>query len=483
MYLCFEISLLTIILVIIIFVLFFWGVYSVRKYKTKKNKLEHFDNNTMNCLIQADDSCQVLYRGSVVASTYQWNVATSFTINNPIPGEKIIIKATNIAGDGGLIFEFKIGDKIIYSNKQNCTFIGKESNSGRVAGNKWVGCFRDNGWNRDLSTYIGSGMTITNCMDIAISRGMPYYGMQNGGECWLGNSYGRYGYIGNENCSLSCNANYNERCGGYNANTVYSVNEQPNILEREKPGHADSRFTSYSKYLWPTEGGIFSVGTYIIHVEIPRFDTLAFCPDPDFDEYNPSGCLQPLDKNSCKSTPLANYTSELSKCYNKFDWNNYDQFYITMNRLFDYIQKNMGNPDHLKTLSKINTVSDMINKLKSKDRGNNYQSGARYMADFIEANYNLIVFLKMFADKIKYPIDKTQLTDDGFIESNTPMYYNLIRQAMKFDKPDAIKAIFKNIYKNIYLHARIIVNTPDLAKECECLGTSLAGNQKCAPCL
>ena len=483
MYLCFEISLLTIILVIIIFVLFFWGVYSVRKYKSKKNKLEHFDNNTMNCLIQADDSCQVLYRGSQVASTYQWNLATSFTINNPVPGEKIIIKATNNAGDGGLIFEFKIGDKIIYSNKQNCTFIGKESNSGRVAGNKWVGCFRDNPWTRDLSTYIGSGMTITNCMDIAISRGMPYYGMQNGGECWLGNSYGRYGSIGNDNCSLGCNANYNERCGGYNANTVYSVNEQPNILEREKPSHVDNRFTSFSKYLWPTEGGIFSLGTYIIHVEIPRFDTLAFCPDPDFDEYNPSGCLQPLDKNSCKSTPLANYTSELSKCYNKFDWNNYDNFYITMNKLFDYIQKNMGNPDHLKALSKINTVSDMINKLKSQDKGNNYQSGSRYMADFIDTNYKLIVFLKMFAGKIKYCIDKTQLTDDGFIESNTPMYYNLIRQALKYDKPDPIKAIFKNIYKNIYLHARIIINTPDLAKECECLGTSLAGNQKCAPCL
>jgi hypothetical protein len=89
----------------------------------------------------------------------------------------------------------------------------------------------------------------------------------------------------------------------------------------------------------------------------------------------------------------------------------------------------------------------------------------------------------MFADKIKYPIDKTQLTDDGMVESNTPMYYNLIRQAIKFDKPDPLKAIFKTIYKNIYLLARIIIGTPDIAKECECLGTSIDGNQKCAPCL
>ena len=68
MYLCFEISVLTIILIITIFVLFFWGVYSVRKYKNKKNNnIEHFANTTMTCLIQADDECWVYYKNNLVA--------------------------------------------------------------------------------------------------------------------------------------------------------------------------------------------------------------------------------------------------------------------------------------------------------------------------------------------------------------------------------------------------------------------------------
>ena len=484
MYLCFDINLLTIILIITLFVLFFWGVYIVRKYKTKKNKVEHFTPSTitMTCLIQADDECWVYYKNNLVSHSSNWNVAQSFTINNVVPGDKMWIHAENRAGDGGLIFEFKIGSKIIYSNRETTKFLGKFSPTGKTAGNRFLGCYRD-GPNRDLREEIGSGMTLSRCMETAINMGMPYYALQYGGQCFVGNSYGRYGQIGIENCSMSCSANYNERCGGGWANSVFAVNQEPNVIEREKPGHADHRFSSLSKYLWPTESGIWSLGKYNIEVLIPRFDTLPFCPDPDFNEFNPAGCSQPTDKNSCNSLPLANYNSELSKCFTKFDWNNQEQFYITMNTLFDYIQKNMGNPDHLKALSKIDTVNDMVNKLKSKDKGGNFQSGSRYIVDFINTNYKLIVFLKMFAEKIKYPIDKMQLTDDGFVESDTPMYYNLIKQAMKFDKPDPMKYMFKSIYKKLYLHARIIIGTPEIAKECECLASSLDGHQKCAPCL
>ena len=483
MYLCFEISLLTIILIITIFVLFFWGVYSVRKYKNKKNNnIEHFASTTMTCLIQADDECWVYYKNGLVAHTSNWNVATSFTINNPVPGDKMWIHAENRAGDGGLIFEFKIGGKIIYSNRETTKFLGKFSPTGKTAGNRFLGCYRD-GHNRDLKEEIGSGMSLTRCMETAINMGMPYYALQYGTHCFVGNSYGRHGEIGIENCSMSCNANYNERCGGSWANAVFAVNQEPKVIEREKPGHVDSRFSSLSKYLWPTESGIWSLGRWNIEIQIPRFDTLPFCPDPDFEEFNPAGCSQPTDKNSCNAMPLANYNAELSKCFTKFDWNNFDKFYVTLNKLFEYIQISLGNPDHLKTLSKSSGVSSMIDQLKAKDRGNNYQSGSRYMADFIDSNYKLIVFLKMFAEKIKYPIDKTQLTDDGFVESNTPMYYNLIKHANKYDKPDPMKGIFKSIYRKLYLLARIIIGTPDIVKECDCLMASLDGHQKCTPCV
>ena len=50
-----------------------------------------------------------------------------------------------------------------------------------------------------------------------------YYSVQDGGQCFCGNSFGNHGGKAPENeCNMPCHGNASEPCGGYEHNTIYN---------------------------------------------------------------------------------------------------------------------------------------------------------------------------------------------------------------------------------------------------------------------
>jgi hypothetical protein len=64
---------------------------------------------------------------------------------------------------------------------------------------KYVGCYNDK-WDRAIPRMMGKVSTSEQCKEIAVSNNTNIYGLQYGGECWIGNDLERalkYGETGN----------------------------------------------------------------------------------------------------------------------------------------------------------------------------------------------------------------------------------------------------------------------------------------------
>lgn len=101
---------------------------------------------------------------------------------------------------------------------------------GLAVGAAYVGCHTD-APNRALPTLlIGSHATIASCVQAAKNAGLNYAGLQNGGQCWGGNSIG-FQQMPDMTCATPCSADGGAMCGGTWANSVYrvfsSVDENP----------------------------------------------------------------------------------------------------------------------------------------------------------------------------------------------------------------------------------------------------------------
>jgi len=95
-------------------------------------------------------------------------------------------------------------------------------------GPRYLGCFKDKGQiggpkDRDLDgiRQNDSGLTSARCIEICRGRGFAYAGTQNGTQCYCGRDYGRHGTA--TNCTTPCGGNAKETCGGWWANSIYSV--------------------------------------------------------------------------------------------------------------------------------------------------------------------------------------------------------------------------------------------------------------------
>ena len=93
---------------------------------------------------------------------------------------------------------------------------------------RYIGCFKDQGdpsgtRGRDLSGYMFSSpnMTVELCISECRRRGFAFAATQYGSQCFCGNSYGKYGPA--NNCNMSCSGNRSEICGGFWANSIYSI--------------------------------------------------------------------------------------------------------------------------------------------------------------------------------------------------------------------------------------------------------------------
>jgi hypothetical protein len=84
-----------------------------------------------------------------------------------------------------------------------------------------LGCFSDMGATRDLpfAAYYDNDNDIEGCVRVCTSHGYLYAGLQDGIQCYCGDSYGGSGP--STDCTIACPGNPSEMCGGAYANSIY----------------------------------------------------------------------------------------------------------------------------------------------------------------------------------------------------------------------------------------------------------------------
>jgi hypothetical protein len=465
---------------------------SILIYVKNKNipKMEHFSSgSSVSFKVQADDSFQCYYNGQQVSSGNQWNQTYTFNVDNVTSNSKFYFGVTNNGGSGSIRIQFNYGGKLHYGDKTNIRCLGKQPEpNGNIIGNFYVGCMQDYSWNRDLPLYAGF-MSKDQCMMTAFNQRMPYYGLQSGGQCFLGTSYGRYGYA--NNCNTRCSYNSSEICGGSSSNSVYSTVQAANTSEVSPINN--QQFDDRAKALWVSSGDSSALGRWLFELTMPSLDKLDFCPNSDFVEFNPAGCLNARTTQNCISSVLPNYNALSQRCGRKYDYNDPDLFFMVMNKVFSFVyeidksEKNVK-PSTSPTQTQLKmTDKAFIARLKTRSLApprQGYSSGSVYLNDFLQNNFRMLGLLKIIGDKVRYPMDQNQLIEGQLVLPDTPMYYALVKEALKYsrNKKSQLGEMFMDCYNTTYKYARIIINTPNIASECSCLGLSLQDSQQCVPC-
>ena len=502
------------IISICILVLFFY----LFKRRDQREMFENMENNNeLDCLIQCDDQFALYYGGQIVGSGNDWQTPVQFKIPNIRFGDKLYLHTTNLGGPGWVAAQFRLGNKTIYSSPGTMICIGKLINE-QIIPNRYLGCFRDN-QNRDLPFLLGTGMSRDECAFAAKNNEMRFYGLQNGGECWTGNSFGKYGAA--DNCNMACSKNVGEMCGGTWANQVYSVNETPEVVIVPNIPEKSGLFDSRAKSLWVKSGDQYPLGTWVWEISIPRAEKIAFCPNPEFKEFNPAGCSNALGLSNCKMSQFGNYSADENMCATPFDYSDVDNYFTIMNRIFKIIIKNLrlGTDEKSSSLSTTpmieltgegrdcNCDGDGRNPYRVQNKvlihmGNPKNFGKfdyikeedykvkedssylrKYLRRLIKANTYLCRLIVLIGRETDYNIDDSQLYAEDFVIPNTPMYYGLIRNSIKYadhQKGELAKQFLKT-YKEVFLMGRILIGNPDFVRECSCLGLSEIGRQ-CVPC-
>ena len=111
-----------------------------------------------------------------------------------------------------------------YNKIQLCVFFHKIFSylrflvliSGLATGTLRIGCFKDD-TQRDLTGFSMTSelLTVELCVDTCRGRGFLFAGLEEGNQCFCGNSVGRYGTADPSTCNSTCAGNVNQACGGY----------------------------------------------------------------------------------------------------------------------------------------------------------------------------------------------------------------------------------------------------------------------------
>jgi len=96
-----------------------------------------------------------------------------------------------------------------------------------IMGETREGCFKD-AVNRDLPKLLRDGYgSPRNCFQKAMDAGYKYAGLQYRGECWAGNSFGKYGKRPDSECNMKCRKDNSRTCGAGWRNEVFRLKELP----------------------------------------------------------------------------------------------------------------------------------------------------------------------------------------------------------------------------------------------------------------
>lgn len=110
---------------------------------------------------------------------------------------------------------------------------GGPTNAPSIDAYGYLGCYTEGTNGRALSGKLNpvAGATLTNELCAAACQGYTYFGTEYSGECYCGNSLGTGAVIATggadpaqNGCSMTCNGNATEYCGGANRLTMYKLN-------------------------------------------------------------------------------------------------------------------------------------------------------------------------------------------------------------------------------------------------------------------
>jgi hypothetical protein len=88
---------------------------------------------------------------------------------------------------------------------------------------QYQGCFTDGGAaGRALPAYFGDRFTKETCVATAAAYGYRYAGLQYWGQCFGGNTVG-HAQVADSECTLPCDANQTQSCGGVFRNLILST--------------------------------------------------------------------------------------------------------------------------------------------------------------------------------------------------------------------------------------------------------------------
>jgi len=104
-----------------------------------------------------------------------------------------------------------------------------------IDGATYIGCYKDTGI-ADLGNYRFThvSMTVAMCLSYCQALGTEYFGVQFTTLCFCGDSYGSYGAA--DNCDMKCGGLHTDTCGGFWANSVYSIAQPERVPESEEIG-------------------------------------------------------------------------------------------------------------------------------------------------------------------------------------------------------------------------------------------------------
>ncbi|CAH1776384.1 unnamed protein product [Owenia fusiformis] len=89
----------------------------------------------------------------------------------------------------------------------------------------YLGCYGDTGFDRDMPASVSPSSLLTPQVCIAdcrsLDNGYLYAGVQNGGQCFCGTTYGKHGTV--TNCNKACPGDSTTMCGGFDAQNIYVI--------------------------------------------------------------------------------------------------------------------------------------------------------------------------------------------------------------------------------------------------------------------
>jgi hypothetical protein len=85
---------------------------------------------------------------------------------------------------------------------------------------KYIGCFKDK-TPHDLPTRQTNAGTPLKCSVKCKNAGFAFAGVENGNQCWCGNSFGKYGRVDESQCSKRCWQDRKQICGAENRISIY----------------------------------------------------------------------------------------------------------------------------------------------------------------------------------------------------------------------------------------------------------------------